>query len=204
MNSEEQNRVCRAVAGDKDALGDLLEFYGPVIAANLVISPTWQGTLDVADVIQVTYLEAFTHIQSFDPARAEAFPAWLRRMAENNLRDAIRSLEAKKNPSPRLQLDAWRHDSHLALFDVLTSGGQTPSRLVRQDEARQRLDQAFGCLPPDYARTVQLYDLEGLPVADVAQKMGRSIGAIYMLRRRAHDRLRELLGPVSQILESRA
>jgi RNA polymerase sigma factor (sigma-70 family) len=204
MNSKQREWVCRAVTGDKDALGALLECYGPGIEAGLVISPIWQGALDASDVIQVTYLEAFQQIRSFDAARAEAFPTWLRRMAENNLRDAIRSLEAKKNPSPRLQLDAYGGDSSLALFDVLTSGDGTPSKIVRVDEARLRLTDALRCLPSDYARTVQLYDLEGQSIDEVCAALGRSSGAVYMLRSRAHDRLRELLGPVSQILESRA
>ena len=44
---------------------------------------------------------------------------------------------------------------------------------------------------------IRLYDLEGRPIAEVAAEMGRSSGAVHMLRARAHDRLRELLGPES-------
>ncbi|HKQ48263.1 MAG TPA: sigma-70 family RNA polymerase sigma factor [Phycisphaerae bacterium] len=204
MTDEQRLMVVRACAGDKDALAELLELFGPEVEAVLGISPKWQGMIDAADVMQVTYLEAFAHIRDFDPARAESFPAWLGRMAENNLRDAIRALEAKKNPPPHLKLDAYGADHGLALFDVLTSGGETPSRIVRKDEARERLAQALRCLPPDYARTIQLYDLEGHPVEDVAAQLGRSTGAVFMLRMRAHDRLRELLGRASQILESRS
>ena len=204
MTDEERQAVVRACTGDKDALAGLLEQFGPGVEAGLVISPKWQGMIDAADVMQVTYLEAFAHIREFDANRADSFSGWLGRMAQNNLRDAIRALEAKKNPPPHLKLDAYDDDHGLALFDVLTSGGETPSRIVRKDEARQRLAQAMRCLPPDYARTIQLYDLEGRPVEDVAVQLGRSTGAVYMLRMRGHDRLRELLGRASQILESRS
>lgn len=204
MTDEQRGLVVRACTGDKDALAALLEALGPGVEAALKISPKWRGSIDAADVMQVTYLEAFAHISEFDPSRTESFSAWLTRMAENNLRDAIRALEAKKNPPPHLKLDAYDDDHGLALFDVLTSGGETPSRIVRKDEAHQRLAQALRCLPPDYARTIQLYDLEGRSVEDVAAQLGRSTGAVYMLRMRAHDRLRELLGRASQILESRS
>ncbi len=204
MTAKQREWVHRAVAGDKDALGELLELYGPQVEAGLHISPTFRSALDVADVMQVTYLEAFTQIRSFDPARAEAFPTWLRRMADNNVRDALRCLEARKNPPPRLKLDAHAGDAGLALFDVLTSGVGTPSRAVRAQEAAERLAQALRCLPPDYARTVQLYDLEGRPVDEVAATLGRSAGAVFMLRMRAHERLRALLGEASSILESRS
>ena len=142
-------------------------------------------------------------IHTFDPSRAESFSGWLRRMAENNLRDAIRGLEARKNPPPRLKLDAHGGDSAVALFDVLTAGIGTASQVVRKNERAERLHATLRLLPADYARTIQLYDLEGRPVEEVASAMERSVGAVYMLRMRAHDRLRELLGGGSQFFESR-
>lgn len=203
MTAEQREWVTRAVVGDKDALGELLEAFGPGIEAGLSIGPAWRRLLDAADVMQVTYLEAFTQIRRFDAERAEAFPNWLRRMAQNNLRDAIRGLETRKNPSPRMQLDAYGGDSSLALLDTLTGGTGRPSQAARGAEAGQRLRDALRILPPDYARTVELYDLEGRPVEEVAATLGRSTGAVYMLRMRAHERLREILGGASQILESR-
>lgn len=204
MTPEQRERVASAVSGDKGALGDLLETFGPDVEAALVISPLWRGALDAADVMQVTYMEAFGQIRTFDPQRADAFPAWLRRMAENNLRDAIRALEARKSPSPRLRVEAFAGDASLALFDALTAGIGTPSRAARGNEAGERLRRALQCLPADYARTVQLYDLEGRSIDEVAAALGRSHGAIFMLRMRAHERLRELLGAASHILESQA
>jgi len=202
MTNQQRDLVRQAVAGDRDALGALLEAFGPEIEAGLTIGPPWTGSIDAADVMQVTYLEAFQHIRRFDVERIESFGGWLRQMAKNNLRDAIRGLEAKKKPSPRLQLDAYGGDMSVALFDVLTSGGGTPSRVVRREEAHERLREALRCLPPDYAKTVQLYDLEERPVEEVAAALGRSEGAVYMLRRRAHDWLEGLLGGASRILET--
>jgi len=203
MHVNHPEQVARAVAGNKDALSGLLESFGPEVEAGLHIAATWQGQLDACDVMQVTYLDAFIQIHTFDPARAEAFPAWLRRMAENNLRDAIRGLEAKKNPPLRLKLDAYGGDSAIALFDVLTAGTGTASQVVRKNERAERVHSALRLLPADYARTIQLYDLEGRPVEEVAAALERSVGAVYMLRMRAHDRLRELLGSGSQFFESR-
>ena len=40
---------------------------------------------------------------------------------------------------------------------------------------------------------IRLVDLEQKPFAEVANELDRSIGAVHMLRSRAHDRLRELL-----------
>ena len=77
---------------------------------------------------------------------------------------------------------------------------RSPNRIKSADGSSEVRKQA---LPPDYARTIQLYDLEDRSVEEVAAAMGRSAGAVFMLRTRALDRLRVLLGDAALILESR-
>jgi hypothetical protein len=48
-----------------------------------------------------------------------------------------------------------------------------------------------------------MYDLEDRAIDDVTKALGRTRGAVHMLRARAHERLRELLGAES-IFFSRA
>ncbi len=197
--------VARAVSGNRDALVDLLDRHGPAVERSLRIGAAWQGRVDASDVMQVTYLEAFLRIGTFDPQRADAFPAWLRRIAEHNLLDAIRELEAERNRSaPRRLRGIGSDESYVALLDVLSASGGTPSQSVRREEAGSMLGAAIERLPTDYATAIRLYDLEGHPIEDVAATMKRSPGAVHMLRMRAHERLRELLGPESGILDSSA
>src|SRR5437867_2981515 len=74
----------------------------------------------------------------------------------------------------------------------------TPSGLATSRDASSVLEAAIQRLPPDYRIAVQLYDIEGRPIAEVAAAMSRSIGAVHMIRARAHDRLRHELGSASQ------
>ena len=62
-------------------------------------------------------------------------------------------------------------------------------------EHAQLVRAAIRELPEAYARVIELYDLECRPIEDVAAELQRSQGAVYMLRRRALERLHELLGP---------
>ncbi|MBP7937722.1 MAG: sigma-70 family RNA polymerase sigma factor, partial [Phycisphaerae bacterium] len=48
-------------------------------------------------------------------------------------------------------------------------------------------------LPETYRRVVEQFDIEFRPPAEIARALGRSVGAVYMVRTRAHDRLREIL-----------
>jgi RNA polymerase sigma factor (sigma-70 family) len=66
------------------------------------------------------------------------------------------------------------------------------------------MEGALRQLPPDYEKVIRLYDLAGKSPAEVAQEMGRSQGAVFMLRARAHDRLREVLGSSSQFFSTPA
>lgn len=204
-SGETDDLVQRASGGDEDALTRLLAQFGPLVEASLSIGREWRSALEPADVMQVTYLEAFLEIRAFDPTRKEPFLAWLKHIAENNLRDAIRGLQRQKRPQPaaRVALHSGG-DSSSDLFAVLGVASTTPSRHAARDERSDRLDAALQALPEDYSRAVRLYDLDMLPISEVAARMGRSGGAVHMLRARAHDRLRELLGSESAWFSSSA
>jgi RNA polymerase sigma-70 factor (ECF subfamily) len=200
---EEATWVEKAKAGDQDALCALLGAFGPMVRDRLKgkISQQWRSSLDEDDVMQVTYLEAFLLIEQFTPRGPGSFMAWLSQVAENNLRDALRGLQAVKRPNPkrRVQVSGTAsRDSFVALVDLLGTDHGTPSRVAAIDEATQFVEAALGQLPPDYERVVRLYDLEGQSAADVAAQLGRSPGAIYMLRARALERLKNSLGSESR------
>ena len=200
MDKSDGEVVRRATAGEEEALSALLARHGPEVQERLrgKIGAQWQAAIDVADVMQVTYLEAFLRIRQFTPQETGSFLAWLTRIAENNLRDSIRALERAKRPSPRRRIgESPGEDSVVALVEVLGYTTTTPSRHAGRHEVSELVDRAVRKLPPDYATVIRLYDLEGQSADRVARVMDRSIGAVYMLRARAHDRLRELLGAES-------
>lgn len=190
----EESLIAAAKDGDSEAVGELLRRHGPLVEQSLRISEQWRTALEPSDVMQVTYLEAFLEVGSFDPNRG-TFRSWLQRIAENNLRDAIRGLERAKRPQPQDRIrPTSRDESMMGLIDQLGAISTTPSRAVRRDEALRLLDAAIVALPETYADVIRWYDLEGRTIEDVAQTLGRSAGAVHMLRARAHDRLREQLG----------
>ena len=129
--------------GDQEALSILLKQHGPDVRRRLAprISACWRSVISAEDVMQVSYLEAFLGIAQRQPDTLEAFENWLARIAENNLRDAIRELEAARRPNPKRRITPPAGDDSLvALYDMVggnlldaePSGsqkrGQDPSR----------------------------------------------------------------------------
>ena len=111
-------------------------------------------------------------------------------------RDAIKELDRRKRPARRLQLaGACSDESYVALLDTLSGSQSTPSKGAARAECRELLESALSSLPPDYETVVRLFDLDGRTAPEIAEQLGRSPGAIYMLRVRAHQRLIEILGP---------
>ena len=199
MPSTDDPLLQHAVSGDGAALTALLKLHGPKVRQRLSISPTWQSLLDVDDVMQVTYMEAFLRIRDHRGHATEVFVAWLTRIADNNLRDAIKKLQRAKRPNPRQRVKpASAEESVHALLEVLGAATATASRHLARREAQTTLESAIRRLPDSYREVVQLYDLQGRSPQEVASAIGRSVGATHMLRARAHDRLRDLMGSESK------
>lgn len=197
----------QAVEGDAAALRVLLENFGGEVRKRIKgrIEKRWQASLDEDDVMQVTYLEAFLHIDQLTARDPISFLAWLTRIAENALRDAVRGLSRHKRPDPARRIMAIDGvDSYIGLLECLGVTTTTPSREVARRDTEAILETAIGRLPDAYKTAIRLYDLEGRPVTEVAAEMSRSVGAVHMLRARAHDRLRQDLGTSSQFFTGSA
>ncbi len=206
MAPEDHELVQQASAGSDAALTALLTRYGPNLRRRLHIDPVWRPALDPADIMQVTYLEAFLRVREVQARSIAGFLAWLTRLAQNNLRDAIRELERQKRPDPRQQVHcaAATDSSTTTMHRFAGPPGETPSHNAASAEARKAVTAALTRLPPDYAAVVRLTFLEDRAVPEAAAALGRSAGAVYMLRARALDRLRELLGSESRFLSDGA
>lgn len=202
--------LTKARAGDQDALVRLLEHLTPELRRRVASKMTgpWRTVVDEDDVLQVTFMEACTRLDKFTGGGAAGFLAWLSKLAENNRIDAVRALEGAKRPAPSKRVGAApspnTDDSTFALIEMLGVTSSTPSRQAAKGELARFLDLALATLPAEYEKVIRLYDLDGKDVADVAQTLGRSEGAVYMLRARAHERLREALGPGSKFFSSPA
>jgi RNA polymerase sigma factor (sigma-70 family) len=203
----EDSLIDMAVRGDREALANLLQQYGPGLREGLrgKIPQRWQALLSEDDIMQQTYADAVWGIRGFVSGNGSTFPGWLATLRNNNLRDAIEGLKALKRGGGCRQVGTDPGDqSYHVLIDVLASASKTPSRCASREEARGHLARAIQQLPEDYRQTVQMYDLEGRPVAEVAAALKRSPGAVFMLRARAHSRLVDLMGPASAYFSTTA
>ncbi len=203
--TDENSMLDKAVAGDATALSLLLEQVGPELRRRLApeIPPRWRSILSVDDVMQETYIDAFLDIHYFHPRGSGSFLAWLTVLAKRNLVDALRMLEAEKRGSRRM-VGRRREQRLTALYDELGWTHSTPSHHAARQEARDCLSRAISQLPATYRRVVEMYDLQGRTAAEVATSLSRTVGAVFMLRSRAHRILCANLGTASLYMSDTA
>lgn len=193
--------LARAIAGDTEALSGLLEAFGPILLAEIDrgLSPKHRSMVDAEDVFQVSCVEAFLRIRAFVPGGDGSFLAWMRKIARNNLLDALKELDREKRPPAAARLGgAPDNESYENLLERLAVTSSTPSRICTRVELHEGVENALRQLPPDYESVIRFYELSGLSGAETAERMGRSPGAIRMLLARARGRLAEILAATPQ------
>jgi len=198
-NSDELLRL--AQDGDGTALGALLAIYRQylLLLARTQVGRRLQGKVDASDLVQEACLEAHRHIGQFRGNTEAEFAAWLRSILAGLVANLVRRYLGTKQRDARLEqaLAVELNDTSCMLDRGLVAAISSPSEQAVKREASVQLANALEQLPEDYRQTIILRHLEGLPFAQVAQRMGRSVDSVEKLWVRALARLRRDLGDAS-------
>lgn len=157
---------------------------------------------DASDLVQQTLLEAHRDFGTFQGRHEPELLGWLRRILAHNLFNVARHFSARQRDAAREvsleQLQQGLDQSSLTLGRCLADHAPSPSQLAARSEAAVRLADTLARLPEDYQTVLLLRVFEGLSAEEVAQRIGRSAGAVRMLQLRALAALRaQLAGQTS-------
>lgn len=188
--------IRRATAGEQEAAQRLLVLYHPRLRARLLrqMDATMRSKFEPEDILQQVYLEAFRAIGQFAYQGKDSFLRWMYAILDRKLIDEHRALLAERR-DVRREVKAIpasaQQTTYVDLMARVAAHEGTPSRAVRKDEALAVLTACLAALPEHYREVLRMRFIEGRPVADVAQTLNRSIGAIHMICHRALRHLRE-------------
>ncbi len=150
---------------------------------------------DPSDLVQQTLLEAHRDFGRFTGGTEAELLGWLRQILAHNLYNEARHYATKQRAATReVSLDDVRtglEHSSAALGRCLAAGGSTPSQSAVRREAAVQLADLMARLSADYQTVLVLRIFEGLSAEEVAERMGRTAGAVRMLQMRALEALRE-------------
>lgn len=176
--------------GDKVALGRLLEIHRDYLRllARLEIGRRLQGKIDASDLVQEAFLQASRAFPEFRGRTEAELMAWLRAILASRLSKTLRRYYGTQRRDLRVER-ALDHSSQ-ALQSIIAASQTSPSGRAAQDERAVFLASAVERLPDDYRDVVILRHVEGLPFAQVARRMDRSVGSVEKLWVRALGKLR--------------
>lgn len=190
-------RRCRA--GEQTARAELFDRYRHYLdaLARAQLGRHLRTKCDASDLVQQTLLEAHRDFGGFQGQHEGELLAWLRRILAHNLFNETRRYSARQRDAAReVSIDQMRagvEQSSMALGRGLAAGTPSPSKDAARRESAVQLADALARLPEDYRTVLLLRVFEELPAAEVAERMGRTAGAVRMLQMRALEALREAM-----------
>ena len=188
---EDEGLVARSQAGDSTAFDSLVVKYSPRLYA-LVYNMTANHE-DTNDMLQDVWSKAYRSIGGF---RGQSkLSTWLHTIATNT---TINFLKRRGNRRT-LSLD----DVDSGLFQdkefVELQATSTPVRETDLGEMQKKINAAMMQLTPEHRATVTMFDIQGMPHADIAKILGISEGTVRSRLYYAHKQLQAWLAEFAPI-----
>lgn len=169
--------------------------------------PDWQEILrrDGPAVWQTAY-RLLNNRADADECFQEAFLAALevsRRGAVRNWRGLLQHLAAARAVDRLRQRSRRRSREQAADWNTLAGNEPPPSQSAEDAELAERLRDALARLPAQQAEVFCLHGLQGWSYQEIAEQLSLSLNTVGVLLHRARKRLRELLAPDPEQMNSR-
>lgn len=190
MQDEESRRqdnelIARAQTGDPAAFDELIVKYSPRLYG-LVYNMT-SNHEDTNDLMQDIWAKAYRSIGGF--RGKSSFYTWIHSIGVNMTINFLK----KRGRRFHLSLDDIdsnvQHDKE---FIELTATS-TPVREADLGELQKRLNEAMQKLSHDHRAVVTMFDIQGMPHAEIAKIMGISEGTVRSRLFYAHRQLQNFL-----------
>ncbi|ALC28245.1 RNA polymerase subunit sigma-24 [Streptomyces sp. CFMR 7] len=176
-------QVPELLAVDLDrGFAELVRSHGGVVYS--VLLRLSGSSRDVEDLVQDTFLRAYTALSGYSPERRGALQprAWLLAIGTNVWRNHVRTLTRRPVA-----------ESGVDVGDLpLTDGGPGPEQRAEHVAERERLVAALAELPERYRVPVVLRHIAELGYAEIADLLGCPVGTVKAQVSRGLAALREM------------
>jgi len=183
---EDEELVRRTQSGDASAFDELYRRFSPRVYG-LVYNMT-SNHEDTSDLVQEIFSKAFRSIKGFKGK--SSFYTWIHSIGVNM------SINFLKKRGRRHQMSLDDLDTGLqndkALADLIEK--RDPLREANLNDLKEKLNEAMMRLSHDHRAVVTMFDIQGMPHAEIAQILGVSEGTVRSRLFYAHRQLQGFLG----------
>ena len=177
------NDVLKALNGDNAAMECLYNETYPKLRA--VTVSILKNEDDAEDIIQDTYIKAFSTLKQLDDA--SKFDAWLCRIASNKCKDYL------KKHKPVLFSDMGNGDEDEDPYEWSIedeSGAYNPEEVAITDDTRRQLMELINSLPDEQRICLVYYAVEEMKISEIAQMMEVSESTVKSRLKYAKDKMK--------------
>jgi RNA polymerase sigma-70 factor (ECF subfamily) len=147
--------------------------------ARVQLHRSLRGKADASDMVQETFLRAHAAFDQSRGSSEQELLGWLRAILASQLARLTRAnLRKSRSVDLERRLSDELNDSSAALDGALVRFGESPCDIAMERERTMMIVGAIEDLPADYRTVILLRQIEGLPYAEVAAAMGRSIDSV--------------------------
>ncbi len=183
--SDESGDLALARTGDAAAFANLIQRYeGKIFRLAQHIT---QNREDAEDVLQETFLKAYTHLDQFQGN--SKFYTWIVRIAVNQALMKLR----KRKTDRTVSMDEGIDTGEDIVTREIATWEPSPEEQYSREELSEILDSAVQSLAPPYRTVFVLRDIEDLSTEETAAALELSIPAVKSRLLRARLQLREKL-----------
>ena len=181
---DDEQLVVKAQNGDNAAFAELIERHQNT-CKRMALS-ILRDVSDAEDEVQNAFWKAFEHLGQFQ--QDAKFSTWLSRIVVNQCLMRLR----KDRRAKFLYLDEGLDGEEIATLE-LPDRSPSPEEILARAELGMILQNEIARIPPMLREVVVLRDVHGLPMPDVAGRLGISVAAAKSRLLRARLELRARL-----------
>jgi RNA polymerase sigma-70 factor, ECF subfamily len=200
MDDTEAAMIQKIKSGDGEALATYIAQRSPQLLSFIEkrMSDALRRRVEASDILQDLTTSAWQSLPGVEWGDREPF-GWLCQQAERRIIDAHRRhFGAQKRSAGReVNLSAGGHsgsgDEGGGMADLLAASMTSPSGVLSRQQKEFHMLEALESLPEDARDALRMRYVEGLPSKEIAQKLGRTDGAVRVLLTRSLQKLQEIL-----------
>ena len=171
----ENKRLQQAQNLDRNALTTIYDEYQPLVYGYIFRRT---GDVEIARDLTAEIFRRFLQAMNQGNGPSVSLRAWFYRVAHNIVVDHYRRQEFRQ---------------HIVLNDEICESGDSPDKAVEKRLLAEQVRTAITRLTVDQQQVITLKFLEGLSNQEVAQTIGKSVGAVKALQHRALATLQQQL-----------
>lgn len=169
---EEKNLVLGILNNDRKSLAVLYQKFEKNLFRYIKNKVEFRE--DAEEILQDTFISILDSLPLF--GFRSSLLTWAKKIALHEVADFYRKKKIKSIVFSRLPF-----------LENLVSRALGPEMVYEQKEIKQEIQKIFGCLSEGYGEILRLKYIEGLSMAQISQKLGKTVKAVESRLFRARD-----------------